>query len=184
VFDVSKRIARGAAVGVPMVGAVLPMGAVVAADPAPPEVPKNHCVTSELTPEQLASGQRSTLTCFTTFAEALASRGIHVGEEVQPAGLSTEVILSVSTLAAVHFDGNNGGGASLLVYGDCTGGGISLDSSWDNRISSTRHAACGTIKHFDSTSYSGTQENTRGLYGNTFDLTTLNDRVGSAKYFA
>jgi len=169
----------------PMVGAVIPVAAsTAAADTAPSEVPKNHCTTTELTAAQLAAGQRSTITCYETFSEALASRGIHVGVDVQPVGLSADVMLSVSSLAAIHFDLNNGSGGSLTVYGDCSGGGISLDPSWDNRISSTRHGACGTVKHFDSTAYTGAQENTRGPYGGTYDLTTLNDNVGSAKYFA
>lgn len=184
-FDVSKRVALGAALGVPLVGAVLPAASAAAAvEPPAPDAPRNHCVTSELTPQQLASGQRSSLSCFATFSEALASRGVRVGADVQPAGLSVDVILSVTSLAAIHYEGSGASGASLQVYGDCNGGGISLDPSWDNKISSTRHGACSTVKHFDTTAYSGAQENTAGGYGAVFTLTTLNDQVGSVKYFA
>ena len=113
--------------------------------------------------------------------ESLAAVSAHT---VEPVGLSDGSVTSASMLLATHYDSADGSGASLAVWGECNGGGISLEgSAWNDRISSTRNGACGTVKHFDSTSYSGLQENTL-IGGALSSLGLLNNGVGSIKYTA
>jgi hypothetical protein len=179
VFDVSKKVALGAALAAPL-ASMLPASQATAA-PAPP-TSLDHCVTHALSPQQLKDGQRSVLTCYATLDESLAAIGAPAGAGIEPVGLSDGVSTSAtSVLLATHFDAPDGSGASLLVYGECNGGGISLEgSAWNDRISATRNSACATVKHFDSTSYSGLQENTVGGLLSTLGL--LNNGVGSIKY--
>ena len=65
-FEISKRLALGAALTAPVVGLALPVDAAHAANLPPPL--KNQCVTPELTPAQMAAGTKSVLSCFATLS--------------------------------------------------------------------------------------------------------------------
>lgn len=88
-----------------------------------------------------------------------------------------------STHVATHYDGTSGNGSFLEVSGNC-GESISFDSAdpWNNVISSTRHFACGTIKHFTGANLNGTQENTTGSSGMLKNLTVIGNQVSSVGY--
>ncbi len=88
-----------------------------------------------------------------------------------------------STVLATHYSGASAGGSFLNVSGNC-GESIAFDSAdpWNNVISSTRHRACGTIKHFANATLSGTYEETQGPANALFNLTTLDDMTSSIGY--
>lgn len=168
---------------IPLVVASLGLGTVAPAlPPAKAEPAGTDCVTTALTPEQLAAGGKPTVTCYPTLADALSSTGIEVDPYASRQELLDAAALS-STILAIHYDGSNGTGGSLSVNGTaCNGGGISFTGSlagWDNRVSSTRHYLCGTIKHWDASNYAGDQETTSGGLAN---LSSLSNRSTSISY--
>lgn len=89
-----------------------------------------------------------------------------------PAAKSTVTI-------GTHYDGASLTGSSFSVVGsDCGGGWLNVNSSWDNRISSTWNG-CPRITHFDGDNLTGAAESTYGMGGN---LIGLNNRTNSIQY--
>jgi hypothetical protein len=91
-----------------------------------------------------------------------------------------------SGLVAIHYDAANGTGSYLAVLGTvCDGGGISIapGDPWNDKISSTRHQTCNTIKHFEHPDFSGATETTKRPSGEYQTLTTLNNIVSGVKYY-
>lgn len=169
-FDLSKKsLVLGAALAAPVIGLALPTeSAVAATTPAP----NNHCVTNELTADQMAAGTKSVVTCFATSAEAMASIGV--------AGSAAS-----NSLLAVSYQDVDGGGLSLAVYGsDCAGGGLALTAPYDNIFSSTRNYLCSQVKHFDNSDYTGASQNVTGTWGQLTNLnSTMNDKTSSMKFY-
>ena len=150
------RFRTGAALVVGLLGGVTVAGVSPAAAAARPgEV--EWCYTNVLSPEQMAAGAGNDIRCFRSEREMEA--------DAEGGGRAEAGILSFTNQRlARHYDQTGGSGSSLSVYGaDCAGGGISLvGGAWDQRIRSTRHGACGTIGHYTSGSYGGSQQVTSG----------------------
>ncbi len=120
--------------------------------------------------------------CFGTLAEALESVGASgpVARAVRSdRELATLAAASGSGTIAVHFDGANRTGASIVVTGaDCGGGYLNLSTDWVNRISSTLNS-CSNTRFFDGYDKSGTQE---GTNLGTVNLGPLNNAANSVLY--
>lgn len=117
--------------------------------------------------------------------QALArAAGIGRAAEVRSAG-DLARLLTPSTGLAYHYTEANGHAASILVSGSCNGGAITqLAPEWDEVISSTRHQACGRIKHFAGPNGSGEHQITRGSPGSVSNMNAaLNNRVSSIYYY-
>lgn len=145
-----------------------PAAAAVAA-PAPAEEPAlvQSCTTTTLPLEAIAAGARSEVSCTWVPADA-ATRMVRSG------------------YIAVHYDGSSGSGAQLAVGGSCSGG-ISFAPSdpWDDRISSTGHRVCGTIKHYTNRDYTGGPQVTEGGLGVVLNLGAwVSNQVSSVVYAA
>lgn len=188
-FDVSKRIALGAALAVP--GLAVGMATDAAhADVQPTAAPtpaKNKCITHVLTKDEIDRGLRSQIACFATQEEALASTGV-TAPAAGFAGNREFTTSAGDSILAVHHDWVSGTSATLTVVGaNCDGGGLSLaGDSFDNLTSSTEHRMCGKVKHFDGYSMSGTpNEVTQGSYGSRVALGAgMDDRTSSIRYYA
>jgi hypothetical protein len=85
---------------------------------------------------------------------------------------------------AYHYIDADGWGGSLAVSGSCNGSGLNLGAGWNDMISSTRHQACGRIKHFSDANGSGDYQITQAAAGGVVNLNgSLNDRVSSTYYY-
>lgn len=142
-----------------------------------------HCVTRALTLDEIAAGATSKVDCYATLDEARAA-ALGSGSD---ATASSYAAASSDVVLAEHFVNANGGGSSLTVWGSgCTGLGVSFASSdpWNDIISSTRHRACGNVKHFEHASYSGATQTTTGTFGQVVNLnSTMNDKTSAIKYY-
>lgn len=124
------------------------------------------CTTYTLPIEEVQEGATSEVTC----------------EWVEPGEWVAAML--ASTTVATHYDNLNGISPTLTVTGSC-GESLSLaGDSWDNQISSTRHRACGTIKHFDGSALNGDSYVTTGgpgvLWGDLDDLHNRSSSIGYA----
>ncbi|WP_208028727.1 hypothetical protein [Rhabdothermincola sediminis] len=131
------------------------------------------------------AGKVAELVCFDSFAGLLSSLGVapRAAMADSPATMAAESW--PSNALAAHYDGVGGGGSYVVVVGnDCNGGGLNLPSDWNDRIRSTRHLRCGTIKHWRDWGYQGPSETTGGSYGTIRSLTTLDQQVTSIQYYA
>ncbi len=177
-------LALVSAVAVPALPTVAAAAEPPVPSPAPSPAPSpgaGHCVTTLLTPRQMARGATSELRCYPRFDQAMASVGVRVPRSATPADVAGG---GASTLVAIHYDGTNGSGDSLSISGtDCNGGGISLSGGWNNAISSTAHQLCGQIKHFANTDYSGATSLTEGGWGAVRNVGSLSNDVGSIRYY-
>lgn len=170
-----------------------------------------HCVTDILSIDEMARGAVSKVDCFDTYAEVLRVLGYEVTDEDvtpggptdpsaqdsrrAPRGSAANAARGIAVNAAsfpvnklaTHFDDLLQNGSSLTVNGtNCDGGGISFGfgNSWNNRIRSTVHYKCHTIKHYPGSSYDGTAYQTTGYWGNPRSMDTTMDREASSiKYF-
>jgi hypothetical protein len=142
----------------------------VADEPVPPEPELvESCTTTTLTDAEIAAGERNEITC--TWVDQTQMR-------------SQMSRLSRSGPIAIHHSGSSGGGSYLNVFGSCVGG-ISFPNGdpWNDRISSTTHYTCGTIKHFANVDYTLGPETSNGSYGLTWDLSAYtDDQVSSIAY--
>ena len=171
-----------------LVGPSVAVGSSAQAQAEAPNEPERYCSTRVLTEAELDAGAKSVITCSTSAESALGLQGYEV-----PAGLTPEAALSGGVvsydgtgLVAIHYDGNGATGSSLSVIGTvCDGGGISFSAGdwWNDRISSTRHQACSTIKHWVNSDFSGTAEVTQQPSGWWQTLNATNNQVSSIKYF-
>jgi hypothetical protein len=140
-----------------------------------------------LSPEQLAAGVRSTISCFGTNDEAL--RSIHVDParagSARTAGADGGAELDgASHLVAVHYESKNGRGMFLNVGGDsCEGGGMNLTGDWNDRVRSTAPRGCSLIKHWVDADYGGASESVSGNQQTPTDLVNIGGLVSSVRYF-
>ncbi len=138
-----------------------------------------HCVTAAFTADEIAAGATSEIECFTTELDAIES----IGRSVDPYGSPAELLAAAQSLTlAIHYEHSGGLGLALHVTGStCAGPTLSLGGSgWDNRISSTRTVACGSVKHFDGYSQDGDNHVTgTGLHNLS---AAMNDRTSSTSY--
>lgn len=143
-----------------------------------------YCVTTALPVAAIEAGATSDIECYSTLEEAFASADASAGAGAsRAAGGDTAATSQASYLLAIHFDAGVSG-YDLLVYGEaCDGRGISLAGDWWNdRISTTQHRYCGTVKHIDHGDYTGDYEITSGGFGSIHFLGPLNNRVSSVRY--
>lgn len=178
-------IALGALGVTSAVGASPPLAQ--AAEPSSteqPAEPGRHCNTRALTLEEIAAGATSTVDCYATLDQARAAA---LGDGSAGKSTSYAATASSDVVLAEHYVNANGGGSSLTVWGSgCTGLGVSFASSdpWNDVISSTRHRACGNVKHFEHSTYSGSTQTTTGAFGQVANLnSTMNDKTSSIKYY-
>lgn len=151
------RLALGAAL-VPAASLTLPQPAAAhdGGSGLRPIAWQEECHTWALTAEEIDAGETSEITCEWAVEGAVATMAT-----------SDEYKL------ATHYSGPSGFGTMLSVYGtNCNGGGVSFGAGdpWDDRIVSTRHYLCGTIKHFEHSDYSGIEETTTGTWGSVHNL--------------
>jgi hypothetical protein len=171
------------------VGAAAALGAIAVTVPTaraePP--PAAHCVTQTLPTEQIRRGGTSPTECFSTFDEALASIGVAPERRRSVTPASAGIALAASGIVAVHYEHTGAAGETLTVFGECNGSGINMGPGdpWNDRISSTRHQLCGTVKHFADWGATGDYYITTGVWGAIRNMNgLLNDRSSSIFYFA
>ncbi len=145
----------------------------VAVHPAAPTAAKEpalvmSCTTSTLPIEEVQAGATSEVWC----------------EWAEPGEFVGAMLSSVTV--AVHYDNTDGFGSALTVTGEC-GGSIAFGAGdpWNNTIASTRHHACGNIKHFDNANLTGDNKLTTGPFGILWaSLGTMQNRTSSVGYGA
>lgn len=185
----ASSFARGG--GFAALAAAIPLmaPAVAGAAPAPPATSATsqaYCSTQELTPEQMAAGEISHVTCFGTLSESLQAVGIEAPRGAGAESLLSANVITTTGVAAVHYKSTNGSGEYLSVAGDgCDGGGLSFAAgdSWNDAILSTRHRLCSQVKHFSDADYSGNIQTTNGINGTLVQMNSqLARQVSSIKY--
>ena len=175
--------------GLAALAAALPLVAPAVAGAAtvssPPSVSQPYCSTHELTPEQLAAGETSEITCYTSLSDSLRAVGV---DAPKGAGVDSLVGTQVaaSGIAAVHYKASGGTGEYLSVAGDgCDGGGISFSAgeSWNDAIASTRHRLCSQVKHYSDNDYTGSIQTTNGGNGALVPMNSaLSRQVSAIRY--
>lgn len=161
----------------------LTSGAAANADTATDTEPEQHCVVQVLGEDTEGNFILGPEVCFKTFAEVLTHVGVeNVDPGITPATATRELLRS-SSLLGVHFEHSGLRGRSSTVWGTgCTGGGFNVSSWWNDRISSTAHGLCGTIKHYEHFNYQGAVFTTNAPQG---DITgVMNDKTSSIKFFS
>jgi len=96
------------------------------------------------------------MTCYSSFSEVLQASGAkNVSDGITPtSGVSSSTLLDVGIIGT-HYDGSGGTGTSVSVEGsDCSGGGLNLPGSWNDKISSTLNG-CPIIVHYENANYAG-----------------------------
>lgn len=64
--------------------------------------------------------------------------------------MATEDTAMMAQVLAIHYKGSNFSGSSLTINGvDCNGGWHNLNSSWTNKVVSTRNMYCLRTTHYD-----------------------------------
>ncbi len=183
-FAPSKRAAFGAfgaVLALPAVGALFATPA--PADPAPPApAPLDQCVSHVLTPEQRAAGDQVTLSCFRTFAEAMASLGVSVPSSANAANVGLSAVQALSVLA-IHYENRDGTGAAWVVWGGDCSGYVNVPGPYLNMFSATRHGICSRIKHYTGFDLTGSGVYTVGGQDSLQPYpASINDNVASIKY--
>ncbi|MGZ4681039.1 MAG: hypothetical protein ACXWCM_14425 [Acidimicrobiales bacterium] len=185
----ASSFARGG--GFAALAAAIPLmaPAVAGAAPLPPATSATsqpYCSTQELTPEQMAAGEISHVTCFGTLSESLQAVGIDAPKGATTQSLLSENVVTATGVAAVHYKSANGTGEYLSVAGDgCDGGGLSFAAgdSWNDTILSTRHRLCSQVKHYSDADYGGNVQTTDGSNGTLVQMNSqLARQVSSIKY--
>lgn len=166
---------------------LLPAGAASAATTQ--ELPEeSHCVLRIIGTDADGSYETAPPDCYPTLAEALehsdppaTPNRLGAGSASAPVTGSGDAGVSAASgnTLAVHFDGANLSGSSIIITGGtCSGGHVNLSSSWINRISSTLNS-CGTVLFWDGFDKTGSYEATDLL---TVNLGALNNRANSVGY--
>lgn len=161
----------------------LSLTSVAATDPESKEHEAlHHCVVEVLGVDAIGNFVLGPEVCFKTLAEALSFVGVpDVDVDATPADLPRSV-LATSQVLGIHYEHSNLSGSSLTIRGtSCVGGGLNLSSSWNDRISSTFHGLCGTIKHYEHIHYGGAVLTTYAPWMNM--TSAMNDETSSIKYF-
>lgn len=145
-----------------------------------------YCSTVELTPEQIAAGQTSEITCYGTLEASLRAVGVDAPAGVTLASAMAADGTTASSVAAIHYKTTNGTGEYLSVAGDgCDGGGLSFQAgdSWNDAIMSTRHRLCSQVKHYSEADYTGNVQTTNGASGTLVMMNSqLTRQVSAIKY--
>jgi len=183
--------------GLAALAAAIPLMAPAVAGAAPPPTTGStvtaasqpYCSTTELTPEQMAAGETSQITCYGTLSASLQAVGIDAPKGVTVANVmatATTTASAASGVAAVHYKSTNGTGEYLSVAGDgCDGGGLSFQAGdpWNDTIMATRHRLCSQVKHYSDADYSGNIQTTNGINGTLVLMNAqLTRQVSSIKY--
>lgn len=86
-------------------------------------------------------------------------------KQMQDAQAQRSIAMAANVwVIATHFDGYSGTGAGVSIEGvDCSGGGLNLPTSWNDKISSTLNNYCGIIVHYEHFNYTGAQFWTYGV---------------------
>lgn len=183
-FASSKRVALGVALALPAVGAV--SGSPASADVTPSSSPPvgHHCITQAV-PASTPGATGSGVTCFATFAEAMAALGVSVPGTATPTDPGLATAAAGSNLLAVHYQNYDGTGDSLSVTGADCNSVVADTGYYGGLLSSTQHFMCSRAKHYTGTNFSGSAQLTTGSWGQLVSLNaTLNDNVHSIKYLA
>lgn len=149
---------------------------------------ESHCILRIVGTDADGSYETAPPDCYPTLAEALEHSdppatpqrlaGASAGTPEDAMARARMSVASGNTLA-VHFDGTNLSGSSIIITGGtCGGGHVNLSSSWTNRISSTLNS-CGTVVFWDGFDKTGSYEATDLL---TVNLGALNNRSNSVGY--
>lgn len=155
------RIKLGAIAGALALATLLP---VTTAGAAPTPTGEQHCAAKVVDEKETGELVLGPTECRATRDAALMA--------VSGPAKSTFTI-------GTHFDGASFSGSSFSVVGsNCSGGWLNLDSSWDNRVSSTVNG-CNRIIHYDGDNLTGAGEATLGGGGS---LWYLNNRTNSIQY--
>ena len=183
-MHLSRRALTAAVVALP--GLALSPTTATASPAAGTPLAAKHCSTRLLSAQEMASGARSRITCFDSFAGALRAVGVNGGSPtVTPESFMAN--LDGTGLVAIHYSLAGGGGSSLSIAGStCDGGGISLPPGdpWADTVRSTRHQACSKIKHWTNSDYTGTEQTTNGGSYSVQNLNgSLAGHVESIKYY-
>ena len=187
----ASSFARGG--GLAALAAAIPLMAPTIAGAAPlssapsaePSASQPYCSTQELTPEQMAAGETSQITCYSSLDASLRAVGI-----AAPTGATADSMMTAGTsasgVAAVHYKNSNGTGEYLSVAGDgCDGGGLSFTAgdNWNDAILATRHRLCSQVKHYSDADYSGNIQTTNGPNGMLVQMNSaLARQVSSIRY--
>jgi hypothetical protein len=136
-----------------------------APSPAGADEPEDqYCVSYALTHAEVEAGAISEVECYDSPEEVPQSRDAMID------------------LATVYTGAGGSGSQITLQNTSCTGASFNFGSGhpWDNVISSTDLANCGSVKHYRDTGFSGPHElvTTGGMY----NFTTLNDHTSSIEY--
>jgi hypothetical protein len=173
---------------------VLGVAGVVTLAPAPAlsarEAPaETHCVLRVLYEKPSGEMVMAPARCYSTFAEAIADASggdVKLDPRTPASALwsdtSLQALLSDFALGT-HYDGFNGSGSSVTIWGSsCSGGWWNTSEGWDNRISSSWNG-CYRLQHYDYANKGGTSQPTVGIYA-THDLSTMDDRTESVAYLS
>lgn len=141
-----------------------------------------HCVITVSGKDASGNFIIEKTTCYDTFAAVLRSRGVaNVSPSIAPATVGSAVLLSAGIIGT-HYDGASGSGSSVSVEGsDCSGGGLNLPSSWNDRISSTTNG-CPIVAHWEHANYTGAVFGTYTIGLNSNITGYMNNRTTSIKY--
>lgn len=137
---------------------------------APPESPTSaapHCSTTVIPPAEFRAGVRNSIKCFATVDEALADAAGTLASRASVTSADGGGFDSPNAgpwVLATHYDTTDTQTSeSFSVVGyDCDGGMITLGgSSWNDRISLTKHGMCGSVKHYANVDGSGASQMTQ-----------------------
>ncbi len=174
------------AAAIPLMAPAVASAAPLPTDGSTATASQPYCSTQELTPDQMAAGETSQITCFGTLEASLTAVGIDAPQGATVEGLMSTEAASASGVAAVHYKTTNGSGEYLSVAGDgCDGGGLSFAAgdSWNDTIMATRHRLCSQVKHFSDADYGGNVQTTNGINGTLNMMNgSLTRQVSSIKY--
>lgn len=146
--------------------------------------PERYCQVEVQDEADVRAGKLAEPVCVDTFAALLTSLGVEPSKVVDHPAAMAPASWPSDALAA-HYDGMSGTGSYIVVTGgDCNGGGLNLSPEWNDRIRSTRHLRCGTIKHWRDWGMQGPAETTSAGYGVVRNLTTMDRQVTSIQYYA
>ncbi|MEJ5255944.1 MAG: hypothetical protein WHS89_11380 [Acidimicrobiales bacterium] len=149
-----------------------------------PTPPERYCRVEAQDEVEVRAGKVAAPVCFDSFASLLESLGVEPSKVVDDPGAMSASSWPSNALAA-HYEDGSGSGVYIVVVGDdCNGGGLNLSSDWNDRIYSTRHLRCGTVKHWRDWGMQGPSETTSGSYGTLRPLITLGGQVTSIQYYA
>lgn len=163
--------------------------ALVASPPIPAsakaETPnkEEHCLLTVTGKDANNFFTTAPLKCYGTFAEVMRATGSRtVKDSVTPQEAKAANLLG-DTVIGVHYDGYSASGSTLTVFGTtCTGGGLNVPLSWNDRISSTMNG-CGSIIHYEHTNYTGASQITFGNGSLTNFTGYMDNRTSSILYY-